>query len=130
MDKLDFSKMTLAEFRRLYAEGKIEKPDFSKLSSAELMGLLRLWSEKVESDPDYQAKKIAFLEGPEGPKQNPYYYEVDANEIIAGQNDKSIADRFTIFNCNKCNEPLTVSDLADIRLAHAPCAHYHCCYPK
>ena len=130
MDKIDFSKITLAEFLSLHAEGKIKKPDFSKLSSAELIGLLRLWSEKMEEDPDYQSKKNCFMEGPEGPKQNQYYYEVDSGEVLPDQKDKSIGERFTKFNCNKCNDPLTVADLADIRIAHAPCAHYLCCYKK
>ena len=62
--------------------------------------------------------------------KNKYSSEVDEWEILKEEQNKVIGKRLTKFNCTKCKLPLSESDLYDIRLAHAPCQHYNCCFPK
>ena len=43
---------------------------------------------------------------------------------------KEYLTKLSEVNCSKCNLPLTNAEMVDIRLAHAPCMHFKCCYNK
>lgn len=68
---------------------------------------------------------------------NLYSYGVDEWEILEEERVKPFGERLTKFNCLSqhngppgCGKPLSEADLFSIRLSHAPCMHYECCFPK
>lgn len=61
---------------------------------------------------------------------NPYFYDVDPHEILDGEENKTFGERLTTVDCKICQKPLSEANLADIRRAFAPCAHYDCYYSK